>query len=144
MIAGKRPTRRARFRPAFAVALLSVSNSYTRETSVATRDKTDLLRGTLDLLILKTLTLEPLHGVAIADRIAQVTSGTFRVQAGSLFPALHRLEASDLITGEWTTTPDGRRIKSYALTAAGKRQLNAETKQWERIVTAMSQVLQLT
>jgi transcriptional regulator len=111
---------------------------------VAKREKTDLLRGTLDLLILKTLTLEPLHGVAIADRIAQVTGGTFRVQAGSLFPALHRLEANDLIEGEWTATPDGRRIKSYALTSAGKRQLNAETKQWERIVAAVSQVLQLT
>lgn len=110
---------------------------------MAKRPKTDLLRGTLDLLILKTLALEPLHGVAIADRLAQLTGGTFQVQAGSLFPALHRLEAEDLITGEWSVV-DGRRIKSYALTAAGRRQLAAETRQWERIVAAVSQVLRTT
>jgi len=110
---------------------------------VAKRQKTDLLRGTLDLLILKTLALEPLHGVAVADRLSQITGGTFQVQAGSLFPALHRLEADDLITGEWSVV-DGRRIKSYALTAAGRRQLAVETKQWERIVAAVSQVLGTT
>ena len=107
------------------------------------RQKTDLLRGTLDLLILKTLALDALHGVAIADRLAQITGGTFQVQAGSLFPALHRLEADDLIAGEWSIV-DGRRIKSYALTGAGRRQLAAETKQWERIVAAVSQVLRTT
>jgi len=110
---------------------------------VAKRQKTDLLRGTLDLLILKTLALEPLHGVAVADRLSQITGGTFQVQAGSLFPALHRLEANDLIAGEWSVV-DGRRIKSYALTAAGRRQLAVETKQWERIVAAVSQVLETT
>jgi PadR family transcriptional regulator, regulatory protein PadR len=110
---------------------------------MAKRDKTDLLRGTLDLLILKTLQLEPLHGVAIADRIKQVTGGTFQVQAGSLFPALHRLEADDLIAGEWALT-DGRRTKSYSLTTSGKRHLAAETRQWERVVAAMSQVLKAT
>jgi PadR family transcriptional regulator, regulatory protein PadR len=110
---------------------------------VAKRDKTDLLRGTLDLLILKTLQLEPLHGVAIAERIMQVTRGTFQVQAGSLFPALHRLEAADLIVGEWAIS-DGRRKKSYALTAAGKRHLGTETKQWERVAAAMAQMLKAT
>jgi transcriptional regulator len=110
---------------------------------VAKHDKTDLLRGTLDLLILKTLQLDALHGVAIADRIKQVTRGTFQVQAGSLFPALHRLEADDLIVGEWTTH-DGRRTKSYALTSGGKRRLAEETKQWERVVAAMTQVLRTT
>ena len=110
---------------------------------MAKHDKTDLLRGTLDLLILKTLQLEPLHGVAIADRIKQVTSGTFQVQAGSLFPALHRLEADDLIIGEWAIA-DGRRKKSYALTSSGKQRLAAETKQWERVVAAMTQVLRTT
>jgi len=110
---------------------------------VAKHDKTDLLRGTLDLLILKTLQLEPLHGVAIADRIKQVTSGTFQVQAGSLFPALHRLEADDLIVGEWAST-DGRRTKAYALTSSGKRRLAAEKKQWERVVAAVTQVLRTT
>jgi transcriptional regulator len=103
----------------------------------------ELLRGTLDLLILKTLALEPRHGVAVADRLAQMTGGTFQVQPGSLFPALHRLEADDLIVGEWSVV-DGRRIKSYSLTAAGRRQLVAETKQWERIVAAVSQVLRTT
>jgi transcriptional regulator len=110
---------------------------------VAKRQKTDLLRGTLDLLILKTLALEPMHGVAIADRLAQVTSGTFQVQAGSLFPALHRLEAEELIAGEWTIA-EGRRIKSYALTSAGRRRLTAATKQWERIAAAVTQVLRTT
>jgi PadR family transcriptional regulator, regulatory protein PadR len=110
---------------------------------VAKRPKTDVLRGTLDLLILKTLALGPLHGVAVADRLAQITGGTFQVHAGSLFPALHRLEADDLIDGEWEVV-DGRRIKSYSLTAAGRRQLIAETKQWERIVAAVSQVLRTT
>jgi PadR family transcriptional regulator, regulatory protein PadR len=105
------------------------------------KDKTDLLRGTLDLLILKTLALKPLHGVAIADRISQVTGGTFSVQAGSLFPALHRLYQSGWISGEWTASDDGRRVKAYTLTAAGRRQLNAETRQWERIVAAVGQVL---
>lgn len=105
--------------------------------------KTDLLKGTLDLMILKTLALQPLHGVAIADRLKQITGGTFQVQAGSLFPALHRLEADDLIAGEWSVV-DGRRIKSYALTVAGRRQLAAETKQWARIVAAVAQVLRTT
>lgn len=110
---------------------------------MTTRRKTDLLRGTLDLLILKILALEPLHGVAIADRLSQVTRGTFQVAAGSLFPALHRLEAEDLIAGEWSIV-DGRRIKSYALTAAGRKQLTAETRQWARIAAAVSQVLRTT
>jgi len=106
------------------------------------KQKTDLLRGTLDLLILRTVGLQPLHGIAISDRIRQVTHGTFDVQAGSLFPALHRLEQEGWIVGEWTTTPEGRRIKSYTLTAEGRKKLNAEKKQWERIVTAVGQVLE--
>jgi PadR family transcriptional regulator len=103
--------------------------------------KLDLLRGTLELLILQTLDPQPLHGIAIADRIRQVTQGTFDVKPGSLFPALHRLEEDGAISGEWTLTADGRRIKSYALTAAGHRQLNSEKRQWDRIVAAMSRVL---
>lgn len=104
------------------------------------RDKTDLLRGTLDLLVLRTLELRPLHGVAIADRIRQLTSGTFSVQAGSLFPALHRLEQEGWIAGEWTTDQT-RRVKSYTLTPDGRRQLTAEKRQWNRIVAAVGQVL---
>ena len=106
------------------------------------KQKTDLLRGTLDLLILRTLELEPLHGIGVADRIRQVTKGTFDVQAGSLFPALHRLEQGGWIVGEWSMTDDGRRIKSYTLTSAGRKQLTAEKKQWSRIVTAVGQVLE--
>ena len=103
--------------------------------------KMGLLRGTLDLLILRTLALEPLHGVAIADRIAQITRRTFVVQAGSLFPALHRLERERVIEGNWTTSEEGRRVKSYTLTATGRRRLRLEQNEWQRIVGAVSLVL---
>jgi transcriptional regulator len=103
---------------------------------------TELLRGTLDLLILRTLELRPLHGLGIADRIRQTTRGTFVVPAGSLFPALHRLEQQGWIRGEWTATDEGRRIKAYELTAAGRRHLSSEKRQWARIVAAMNQVLE--
>jgi len=103
---------------------------------------TELLKGTLGLLILRTLELEPRHGVAIADRIEQITKGTFTVKAGSLFPALHRLEQEGFIAGEWTLTETGRRIKSYRLTPAGRQQLALEKKQWARIVSAVGLVLE--
>ncbi len=102
----------------------------------------ELLKGTLDLLILRTLALEPRHGAAIADRIAQATRGTFQVKAGSLFPALHRLEQEGWIEGVWSHTAEGRRVKSYQLTKAGRKQLDSETANWQRIVTAMAQVLE--
>jgi transcriptional regulator len=102
---------------------------------------TDLMKGTLDLLVLKTLALEPRHGVGVADRIAQITRGTFQVRPGSLFPALHRLEQDGFIAGDWTLTPEGRRAKYYKLTASGQKQLAAEQKNWARIVMAMGQVL---
>ena len=104
--------------------------------------QTELLKGTLDLLILKTLALEPRHGVGVADRIAQITGGTFQVKPGSLFPALHRLEQEGFISGEWSTTPDGHRAKYYRLTAAGQRQLAAAKKHWARIVVAVGQILE--
>jgi transcriptional regulator len=107
-----------------------------------TPKKTDLLKGTLDLLILRTLDLQPLHGVGIAARIRQVTDGTFAVQAGSLFPALHRLERDGWISGEWEMNEQARRVKSYRLTAAGRRKLSAERRIWERIVEAVGQVLE--
>jgi PadR family transcriptional regulator, regulatory protein PadR len=103
---------------------------------------TEILKGTLGLLILRTLELEPRHGVAIAERIGQITKGTFHVKAGSLFPALHRLEQEGFIDGEWTLTDAGRRIKAYRLTAAGRQQLVAEKKQWARIVSAVGLVLE--
>jgi PadR family transcriptional regulator PadR len=102
----------------------------------------DIVRGTLDLLVLKTVALEPRHGVGVADRIAQITGGTFKVGAGSLFPALHRLEQDGFITGEWSTTPDGHRAKYYRITSAGQRKLAADKKQWALIVLAIGQVLE--
>ena len=103
---------------------------------------TDLLKGTLDLLILKTLELEPRHGVAIADRIAQITGGTFDIKAGSLFPALHRLESEGSISGVWGETPEGRRAKVYTLSAAGRRQLGVQKRMWLKVSVAMGQVLE--
>jgi PadR family transcriptional regulator PadR len=103
-----------------------------------------LLKGTLDLLLLRTLSLEPLHGAAIAERVAQITGGAFEVKAGSLFPGLHRLEQEGWVRGDWTTSPEGRRVKCYALTATGRRHLNRETEAWNRTVAAMSQVLGTT
>jgi PadR family transcriptional regulator, regulatory protein PadR len=110
--------------------------------SAARRQKMDLLKGTLDLLILRTLELQPLHGIGIADRIRQLTNGTFDVQAGSLFPALHRLDEEGWIAGEWTLTDQNRRVRSYTLTAAGRKQLTTEKRVWERIVVAVQQVLE--
>lgn len=103
---------------------------------------TELLKGTLDLLILRTLNLDSLHGSAIADRIAQVTQGAFQVKAGSLFPALHRLEQEGWIQGAWVESAEGRRIRAYTLTRDGRRQLTAEKENWGRIVQAMNRVLE--
>lgn len=102
----------------------------------------ELLKGTLDLLILRTLELEPRHGAAIAERIAQITRGTFQIKAGSLFPALHRLEQEGWLDGAWEVTADGRRVKSYRLTHGGRRQLETEKANWRRIAAAMTQVLE--
>lgn len=103
---------------------------------------TELLKGTLDLLILRTLELTPLHGAAIAERIGQTTRGTFQVKAGSLFPALHRLEQEGWLEGAWDTSGDGRRVKTYALTRSGRKQLATEKANWGRIATAMARVLE--
>lgn len=104
--------------------------------------RTELLKGTLDLLILKTLELEGRHGLGIAERMEQITGGAFSVKPGSLFPALHRLEAWGYIAGAWTASDEGRRVKSYQLTAAGRKQLAAEKKQWARIALAVAQILE--
>ena len=105
------------------------------------KQKSDLMRGTLDLMILRTLELEPLHGVAIADRIGQTTGGTFEVLPGSLFPALHRLERQGWISGRWTTNAVARRVRSYRLTPAGRKRLSVEKRSWQRIASAVAQVL---
>jgi PadR family transcriptional regulator, regulatory protein PadR len=101
----------------------------------------ELLQGTLDLLILRTLELQPLHGVGISDRIEQVTRGVFVVGPGSLFPALHRLAERGWIEGRWGELDSGRRAKFYTLTRAGGRQLAQEKRNWRRVITAVTQVL---
>ncbi|MCX7287476.1 MAG: PadR family transcriptional regulator [Rhodobacterales bacterium] len=102
----------------------------------------ELVKGTLDLLILRTLELRPMHGSAVAERIAQTTKGMFQVKAGSLFPALHRLEQKGWIEGEWQESAAGRRVRTYALTKSGRRQLAVEQKTWSRIVKAMTALLE--
>jgi transcriptional regulator len=102
---------------------------------------TSLLQGTLDVLILKVLTLEPMHGLGISRRIAQITAGTFDVKPGSLFPALHRMEQAGWLSAEWGESENNRRAKFYRLTAAGRRQLKEETNQWARIAAAMASAL---
>jgi PadR family transcriptional regulator PadR len=101
----------------------------------------ELLQGTLDLLILRTLELRPLHGVGISDRLEQVTRGVFVVGPGSLFPALHRLSANGWIEGQWSELENGRRVKIYSLTGSGKAQLTAEKRNWQKVFTAMNRVL---
>jgi len=106
--------------------------------------RTDLLQGTLDLLILKALVLEKLHGMGISRRIAQITNGTFEVKPGSLFPALHRMQEAGWLSSSWGEAETNRRAKFYRLTKLGRRQLNAETEQWERISLAMASALRAT
>jgi transcriptional regulator len=102
----------------------------------------DLLQGTLDLLILKTLGLEPMHGWGIAQRIQQISQDALRVQQGSLYPALHRLEQQGWIAAEWRASENNRRAKYYSLTRAGRKQLEVETANWERLAAAIRQILQ--
>ncbi len=106
------------------------------------REKTGLLQGTLDLLILRTLQLEPLHGYGIALRIEQMTRGTFRVNGGSLFPALYALEKEGFLKSEWRPSENNRRAKYYALTAAGRGKLGKEKRNWARVTEAESRVLE--
>jgi PadR family transcriptional regulator, regulatory protein PadR len=105
---------------------------------------TNLLQGTLDLLILKALALTELHGLAISQRIAQITNGTFQVKPGSLFPALHRMEEAGWLASTWGDSENKRRAKFYRLTAAGRRQFQAETRQWETIAMAIASALRAT
>lgn len=106
-----------------------------------TRRAPDLLHGTLDLLILKTLAAEPLHGWALARRIQAVSRDVLDVNQGSLYPALYRLEDEDLILGEWGESDEGRPIKVYHLTAAGRRRLTRETAAWRRFAGAVELIL---
>ena len=106
--------------------------------------KTNLLQGTLDLLILKALALESMHGLGIARRIQQITKGTFEVGAGSLFPALHRLEDAGWVSSTWGESETRRKAKYYQLTKAGRRQLETEVQEWERISLAIARALRTT
>lgn len=102
-----------------------------------------LLQGTLDVLILKVLALEPMHGLGISRRIAQITGGTFRVKPGSLFPALHRMEEAGWLSSEWGESENNRKAKFYRLTKTGRRQLKDETSQWTLISAAMAKALEM-
>ena len=104
---------------------------------------TDLVQGTLDLLILKTLALEPMHGWAIANRIKQLSDAVLLVQQGSLYPALHRLEQQAWIRSEWGESDNNRRAKYYSLTRAGRRQLEQESASWERLSAAISGIVRM-
>jgi PadR family transcriptional regulator PadR len=106
-------------------------------------DRIDLPQGTLDLLILRTLALEPQHGWAISERIQQVSRDVLQVPQGSLYPALHRLERRGWIKAEWGTSENNRRAKYYMLTAKGRKQLTAEADSWRKLIAAVGLVLQM-
>jgi PadR family transcriptional regulator, regulatory protein PadR len=106
--------------------------------------RTNLLQGTLDLLILRALRLGEMHGLGVSRRIEQITEGTFHVKPGSLFPALHRMEQAGYLKSFWGDSENNRRAKFYRLTSAGRRQLDAETEQWQRISIAIASALKAT
>jgi PadR family transcriptional regulator PadR len=106
--------------------------------------RSDLLRGTLDLLVLKALSLEPLHGVGISRRITQITKGAYEVSFGSLFPVLHRMEESGWVEAEWRSSDNNRRAKYYRLTSTGRAQLKDEERQWNQVVKIMASAVQST
>ena len=105
-------------------------------------DTANLLQGTLDLLILKSLALGELHGLGVSRRIEQITRGTFQVKAGSLFPALHRMEEQGWLASFWGVSENNRRAKYYRLSARGRRQLDTEVGQWTRVAVAIAYALQ--
>jgi PadR family transcriptional regulator PadR len=102
----------------------------------------DVVQGTLDMLILKTLALEPMHGYGVSVRIEQMSKGVFKVNAGSLFVALQRLQRDGLIKGEWKATENSRRAKYYVLTELGKKRLSSETREWGRQAAAIARILE--
>ena len=103
---------------------------------------TDLVQGTLDMLILKTLALEPMHGYGISVRLEQMSRGVFRLNAGSLFVAFQRLQRAGLLKSEWKATENGRRAKYYSLTEQGRKRLASETREWGRQVAAIARILE--
>ncbi len=111
-------------------------------TGDRSRSRPDILQGTLDLLILKTLSLEPMHGWGISQRIQQISKDEILVNQGSLYPSLHRLQHRGWITSEWGASENNRRARFYRLTRGGRRQLEDETEKWDRLSTAITRVLQ--
>ena len=105
-------------------------------------EKSDLLQGTLDMLILKIVALSPVHGYGISLRIRQISKEVLQVQQGSLYPALHRLEKRGWLTAEWGESDNGRQAKFYKLSAKGRKQLQAEESNWERLAQAVTQIMQ--
>ena len=105
---------------------------------------TDLIQGTLDMLILKTLALEPMHGYGIGVRLEQISKGAFQVNAGSLFPAFRRLESDGLIKAEWRATANNRRAKYYAITTAGRIRLTRAAREWEAQTAAITRIMRAT
>jgi PadR family transcriptional regulator PadR len=118
-----------------------IDNRYRLSILLVMAKPAELLQGTLDLLILRTVALRPMHGVGIADRIEQATQGVFVVGPGSLFPALHRLADKGWIAGEWGELESGRRAKVYSITPAGREQLTEEKRKWDRVSFAVNRVL---
>jgi PadR family transcriptional regulator, regulatory protein PadR len=108
---------------------------------MAARTQNDILRGSLDLLVLKTLSLSPMHGWGISQRVQQISNGVLEVNQGSLYPALQRLEKEGLITSDWGTTENNRRARYYELTAAGRRALGEELESWRRFAAGLEAVL---
>lgn len=106
------------------------------------QDSTNLLQGTLDMMILKSVVLDQMHGLGISRRIEQITRGTFQVKPGSLFPALHRMEEQGWLVSSWGESENNRRAKYYRLTKAGRRQLETETERWGRISLAIARALE--
>ena len=106
--------------------------------------KNEILQGTLDLMILKVLDLEPMHGFGISQRLSQISQEVFRVNQGSLYPALHRLEEKGWIRSEWQVTENNRKAKVYTLAKAGRKQLQLEKEQWNNVTAAIARVLQST
>jgi PadR family transcriptional regulator PadR len=113
-----------------------------KQKSDFNKTRADLLQGTLDMLILKTLALEPMHGWGISQRIQQTSDGVFSINQGSLYPALYRLEQQGWIESEWGNSENNRQAKYYRLTRPGRRQLNEETENWQRLSAAVNQILQ--
>lgn len=109
-----------------------------------TKEKTDLLQGTLDMLILKALQLEPMHGFGLSQRLKQMSAEVFQVEMGSLYPALCRLEKQGLIKGKWGLSESNRKARFYAMTAAGRRQFEKETTQWELLSGTINAMLRVT